>query len=448
MIKIVSGIDPEQGGYSPKIWSSHKNTENFMSEEAVSNGAKSVTEDADFFSIHFFAQYIVFSKHKIVLDAHGADRIGTISFSVAFSRWEQVRSEKILTELVKLQEQFKKGDLDFDLKDKDKPDAELPFPKSSKNKRENLLEKKDNVYLYFNSDQFNKYFRIKLDYQKYKKIFFINEERYKGTDDDPAQSIQSNKEISFEELEKPFTDDSNQEKPKTKEKLLKRIISTPIVIALSSLLIGITVTLGFQKNIIDNNNILTFIKQAASCSISDNYKDSSDDLRITIAKLESTIKQEKQEKARLEDSIIILNRTINQLSKPTNTRPNNNNISDNRGSTSKLPQEMIHFLKEECKTMTLNSISEKIKSFPNWNRYKNMIGFANFIELMKINPPTKQHVEKFMKDNKSNFNNEDEYVKFVNYLTTLEDNFFTNKKMEIIENQTLKDIELNYDFIQ
>ena len=439
MVKIVSGIDPKEGGYNSKIWSSHRNTENFLSEEVVSNSAKSITESAELYSIHFFAQYFIFSKHKIILDLHGADRIGTISFSVALTSGEQVRSDKILIELNKLQELYNNKELSFHQNEKNKPNAEPITQKSGKQKKDNSLVKKENVYLYYNNEQLIKYFCKDSDYKKYKRIFFIDEEKYKGKDNDPSQSIQSDKEITFKELES--SNDLVPLKPK-KKNIIKsfaemQLLGYSIILVYLGIFLGIAGFWFNQKWVAAETD-----KETVAKSEYDRKAKEVDDLNEMIKQKDITIKA-------LTDSIVFFEKKINTilaLSNNTNHSVTRNGINDNRVSTASLPQEIADFLRNDCITMTISDIDEKIKSFNNWNKWLNLRGFANFIVLIKKNPPTKENITTFIKENEKNFNPDDAYVKFVNYLNTKDADFFTNKKIDDIYNKTLKAIGNNYDY--
>lgn len=201
MIRIVSGIDPKKGGYNPRIWSDHKNTENIM-REIIANG-KSITEGSTIYSIHFYDQYFVFSINKIVRDPKGNDRTGTISFSIALSQDENI---DICNELEVLQKKYEDNVLDFSQNYNDKLDVDIKTDTSSAKKDKKDKPENETVYVRWkDTEELKKYFCYDKNYRKYTMIFFIEEKYFideEYIEKNPKQSILPCKPTTFEELKK------------------------------------------------------------------------------------------------------------------------------------------------------------------------------------------------------------------------------------------------------
>jgi|GEM_PF-5966949 len=433
MVKIISGIDPQTGGYNPKIWSSHKDTENFMSEEAVSNSAKSITEGAVMYSIHFFERYYVFSKHKIVRDQHGDDRIGTLSFSIAVL--ENESNVKIIDELEKLETDNRENKLDFNQRNNDKPSAKFASSTKEKNKKNKIQKEKEIVYLYYNKNEFEQYFHIDGYYKKYKRIFFIHdvvrEQKY-----NPLQSIRYDKEISVSDLQKPIKIEEPKNPNIIKSFANNDLIGNSLIIGVLGILIGIGIFWGYQEFFSENyQDVVTY---SEFNELQKKYND-----------LNNIVNQKDNEIKTLQDSI----NKLKTLAQPASNKGSDSGESSNQKSSSgsendisSISQEITQFLTTDCKTMTLNEIETQINSFPKKEKTKSLMNFASFITIIKKNPPQKQDISNFIKNNKPKFDNNDEYVKFVYFLETLEDNDYDNKKMSGLTGKTLRDIEKHYGF--
>jgi hypothetical protein len=211
MIEIISGIDPQKGGYNRKIWSSRKGTENFM-REILSSNVQPETVGSIVYSIHFYDKYFVFSKNKIVRDPYGAKRIGTLSYSIAIEtkkEWTRGRGFKLknfeltpefITEYVEKKQypdKPKKGETVYH-KNNEELKGFFGYGKVPQK------QEKETVYLYYESDtELDDYFCYDVNYRKFERIFFIDE-TYKGQDNNPLKSIQHAKETTFEELTKAY----------------------------------------------------------------------------------------------------------------------------------------------------------------------------------------------------------------------------------------------------
>jgi nitrate reductase NapE component len=435
MIEIISGIDPVKGGYERKIWSSHKGTENFMSE-IIGNG-KPEAVDSIVYSIHFVNKYFVFSKNKIVRDTHGSDRIGTFSFSIAL---ETANGIDILALLNAFEEKYDNGGLDFSKSEDDKPSVMLSTCDGSskrikKNKKAQERDK-DIVYLYYKDEtELKEYFKRNSAYRKFKSIFFI-EEKYEVQDNNnPLKSIQYKRKINFEELTKEYDPNPQKGKKKDGEKseiksyLTNRLVFFPLLVGM---LLGITGFWGYQW--LSSDDVVKHDNNESNT----NY----------IADLNSKITQKDNEIKVLEDSIknIYKNNTETPKTIVAETSSGGKGKSETNTTTTESPEntEIETFLKTGCKTMTLNGIEKKIRELdPNWRSNKSLISFAAFITVLKKNPPTKKKLEDFKSNHQSNFKDNHEYVKLFNYMDT---NYEKIKTINVINQKKLSEIETIYGF--
>jgi hypothetical protein len=435
MIEIISGIDPINGGYKRKIWSSHKGTENFMSE-IIGNGQPE-TVGSVVYSIHFFDKYFVFSKNKIVRDPRGADRIGTFSFSIAA---EDNQIQDILSELDELAKKYENNSLNLNLSDEYKTLLILSQPDTSKKTKEvkkTPEPEKETVYLYYEDEEkLKQYFKQNSYYRKFQRIFFIGQ-NYKDADNDPLKSIQYDRETIFEELAKYYNPEQ-QKKEHKKNATFTQIRQNSIFMWIFGILLGIGGTVGYYE---------TKQEDTVAHSKYDARQREVDNLTTT------TIAEQGQEIFKLNAQINTLNDSIKNIyEKNTVTRAESRNgigtgtggNSENGHATS-LSIEIETFLKTGCKDMTLNEINDEIKKLDkNWKKNKSLFSFACFIGVLQKNPPTQKDLHEFEQNHKKNFSDNYEYVKLFNFLKTQTNLTLLNG----INSTKLSQIETSYGYTQ
>lgn len=415
MIQIVSGIDPEKGGYNPRIWSSHKGTENFMKEIIVNGKAES--ENSEFYSIRFAYQYFVFSKDKIVRDTHGKERIGNFSFSIAVLKNEEGDYFKKIEELANNYDNKK---LDFSIQDK----VDI-VPKDS------IKTGDDTVYLYYEDiNELEDYFYCNDNYTKYKRIFFISN-KYLNSEDSLLKSIGCERRTTFEELKESIQPNppkgigsrSENENPDDEKKgtlnTFKQIYKNKIAIFLFGILLGVGGLFGFQ--FIFYNKKLPQSEQTSSELIN----------RFT----------------KLTDQITAIQKDLVEFNEIMKNSPNIQtkglDRSDDGGEINKQNEEISDFLQTRCKTMTLDSIKQKIESFPDWEKNKELIRFNNFLKLFDKDQIEKNDLQEFLENNNYNA----DYLKFVFYLSNKDDRTLNSvQKTDNAGETTLNDIMKKYGY--
>jgi hypothetical protein len=410
MIKIVSGIDPKEGGHNPRIWSSHNNTEDFMSSGVLSPNAKSVTEDAEFYTIHFFGNYDVFSKHKIVRDKQGNDRMGVISFSLALLNSKH--NVNILGTLESLQSNYEN--------DKFEPKSNLDACQKTKKNKKREEPEKEFVYLYYEDEALLKaFFKQNPDYRKFKRIFFIDGEKYKDKDNNPLNSLQHCRKTDFEELEKPYT--REEENKKT---ILVPIFKNRCVILLFGILFGAAGLWAYQNFIaekVDNNLEINRLKTDIERHIAD-----IDSLKTAILNLNDTINKMQFDKK--DEGKSVKSDKKQEEKKQEKNKDKDQNTQDYAIET---------FLKKDCNDMNLNQIDGKLKQLNPNSQSSKLNSFGNFLEVLK----KQTDLTEFETANKTYFNDEYEYVKLFKYL---KENEISLRSINGINNMTLDKIKEEY----
>lgn len=393
---------------------------NFINQSIIKNDYDEQLIGKYFFSIHFFNDFYVFSRIKLVYDS--TKRLSYLAFIIATKEHET--NYNILEELYKLENQYTFG----------KPIQQNRLPLIIKT--EDIDSKNTTVVVCYSSGkERKKYLKIDKNYKQYSCIYFIDEND-KG-EFDPIKALKNydlvveiNKLISVPE--RIQEEDTGKSKEQTLKQLVKdEWLELLVAFLLGGLLFGsifnqinkpVTITKYEQYEIPETDTIVH--KQ-------DFYKFYKDTVIIKDPPIAETIKVETEKPKAKEQSS-----KSEKVSQPGNKQKEQ-------------PQEdLVKFLQSDCKMLTLDQINEKINSFPDWRNTKNLLGFANFLELMKKNPPNKQDITNFIDENKSNFNEQDEYVKFVRYMSKKEEAFFDSKTKNIrsIFKQTLKEIETKYDY--
>lgn len=435
MIQIISGIHPKTGGYNSKIRSSHKGTEDFMFD-VILNG-KAITGDSIFYSIHFVDQYFVFSKNKIVRDPKGTDRLGCLSFSIAGREMKDISKG-----LYQLENKYKNDNLGF----KQETDKEVV---TGAFKKDGL-----SVYVYYEgSDQLKKYFLCDNNYRKFKIIFFIPEYfKEEKKEHNPLKSISYDRETTFDELQKKeyiHTDTPKSTGDITSQTVIqnKEMKSywnkftqiSVIVIFILNILLIIGGWWGYQN----------LSSKSADIENTQIFK-----LNQSIITLNNQIEELQNKVKSLKESIINNSKQLavpqivgeKAFKKEDGSKAVKTDINSN--TNEQLSDDMKNFLQSDCKNMSLEQINEKIQNYSNWRIFKNLNGFANFVTLIAKNPPARADITKFIEDYQLNFNENDEYVKFVKYLSSCDNTFFdkNTKYIRGIYTQTLQVIEIKYDY--
>jgi hypothetical protein len=385
-------------------------------------------------SAHTFycvGDFYVFSKIKIVYGGK-SQRISYRAFIVALEKHET--DYNVLEELDKLENQHTAGET---IQQDRLPD----IIKSDISHSKNTI-----IAVYYNGEEeLEKYFIIDDNYKQYNRIYFIDKNS-KGKSD-PIKALKNcHKFDNISMLNSNnynHEDETNQEESNFKH-TFEQISKNRIVIFSFGILLGI---IGFWAfNFLSSDNKTPKLTEAMNKQIFD-LNDSITNKNYQIADLQKKVQT-------LADSI---KKLPNQPVVPKigdNKNGNKSNVANELTTESKtnineqLLVDLTKFLQEDCKTMTLDLINQKINSFPDWKNTKNLLGFANFLELMKKNPPNKQHITEFINVNKINFNEQDEYVKFVRYMSKKEEAFFdsSTKNIRSISTKTLQEIETTYGY--
>lgn len=393
---------------------------NFINQSIIKNDYDEQLIGKYFFSIHFFNDFYVFSRIKLVYDS--TKRLSYLAYIIASKEHET--NYNILEELYKLENQYTFG----------KPIQQNRLPLIIKT--EDIDSKNTTVAVCYSSGkERKKYLKIDKNYKQYSCIYFIDEND-KG-ELDPIKALKNydvvveiNKLISVPEKVKEDTENG-------KKQTLKQLVKDEwqellVAFVFGGLLIGsfaffyhisnpVTITINEQYEIPETDTIVH--KQ-------DFYNLDKDTVIIQNPQ-DDTKKAESDKPIAKEQS----NKT-DKVSQPENKQKE------------QLPEDMEKFLQVDCKNLTLEQITQKINSFANWKNTKNLLGFANFLELMKKNPPNKQEITKFIDENKINFNEQDEYVEFVRYMSKKEEAFFdsSTKNIRNISTKTLQEIETIYGY--
>jgi len=421
MIKIIYGVNERISSDCGLIFPQQDTIGllNLVQAGIIKNDVDEAMVGMHFFSIHCPGDFFVFSKVNIVKDR--IKRVSHCAFMLAAESKEKGYYDDILSDIKMLEQQYADNKLI----------QSHTVPNTVKIGKDIGYKQTVAVY-YHNEDELREYFEINENYKQYAAVYFIDI-RYQNRRENPLHVLKKYDKISeISELKKSHKVQNTQKKPRKIIKITnKHIVTIPMGIALICLCLiigiagGIAGTLCYQKYISNNNQTVA--------------------LRNKLNEKQIEIDYIIRENAALRDSISKISNPANDLQLKTAINPDNKDSKDKDKDKTPVDQVVSNFLKTDCKKMTLIDIQEKIKSFKAL-KVKNLYGFANFITLIAKNPPTKQQITDFVRENQINFNDNDEYVKFVKYLNTLDADFLKTKNMFNIYGKTLEEIEKHYGF--
>ena len=413
MIKIIYGVK-DNSSDCELIFPLQDNNSllHFVKQSIIRSDASEASIGRSAYSIYCVGDYYVFSAIHIVRDS--GRRTSYREYMVILKSDEN--NNDIIKEIGSLIQQYT-----------DKDEINQTITQKEEIKISNNDKMKKIVVVYYDSqDELKNYFVIKENYRKYETIYFI-EKSIKNTLQDPINALKNcSKVIDINDLNKDFGNDTTSLNKGKNQIDFTKIYKNGIVIFLFGFLVGVGSSfLFFKQNSKKDTHKYNFSATVQTQHTSGKASTTSEN--VSISSLTSQVNKP------------ITNQTTENQ---TNTQTKFDNPQE------KLSEDIQKFLQTDCKTITFDSIIKKIKTYHDWRKTKNLIGFAAFLELMKKNPPTKKEITDFIKKYKSNFSDNDEYVKFVTYLSTLKDRDIdpNSKNISGITNRTLNNIEEKYGY--
>ncbi|MDR2971940.1 MAG: hypothetical protein LBU83_08440 [Bacteroidales bacterium] len=413
MIKIIYGVK-DNSSDCELIFPSQDNSGllNLVKQNIIKSDASEEIVGNSVYSIHCINNYYVFSKIVIVRDI--SKRVSYRAFMIAL---EQNERFLVLGEVEELEKLYTNSE-----------NIKQSTSYESRIKINSDTTPKPTVVVYYKDEkELKRYFEIHNNYKQHEAIYFINIED-KDKPENPINALKNGDNvISIERLHFSTNNQLDNNSTKNDEETgalkgtINQILKNRIVILIFGVLIGIAGGFwGYQK--------LPLCKTVENVAVEDTQDESNCEKNEQLDDEKEDIKEPepKKEEAKKEEP------------------------KTEQKSARQLSTDQQNFLKEGCKTMTLSQINAKINTYSNWRNIKNLNGFANFVTLIVKNPPSKQEVESYIKTYNSNFDENDEYVKFVRYLEKQDDQFFdkNTKRISNIWDRTLKQIEQCYGYTQ
>ena len=441
MIKIIYGVT-DQSSDCELRFPLQDNIEvlDLVKQSIINDVIPEETIGSFVYSIYCIGNFYVFSKINIVLGGK-TQRKSYRAFMIALEE-NEIRENGIIDELTDLETKHNN--------DKTNEIQQITTNINIKKNKSKIL--KQTVVIYYKGENdLKKNFKCFLEaYKKCEIIYFIDEEQYSSDKDNEKykqnpinalvncdREFQSFDEFLYAFVVNPDKQPNNASNNKNKgngtlKETTKRIILNRIVIGIFGILIGIFGVWGYQK-------MFPNLETVAKSEYNEKMQEINN-LQTLIAEKDSIINV-------CEDTTKSLEKVTPQQNISSNTPSNSSGRNNN---VSPLESEIDDFFKKDCKAMNLNQINNNIRSYSNWESNGRLVSFSKFVTLMAKNPPSKQEITNFINANESNFNEGDEYVKFVRYLAGKEDVFFNANTKNIygIYNKTLQTIELKYDYNQ